>query len=719
MTRKQRAGTLALFILVLVLPGAALAGSSPANPVTIGVQAGYDQRYVPGRGIPISVVLESTRSVAGDLEVSSLAPDGSSLVRAIPVEVPSGGRKQFDLVVPGPGLPSPRVSIAVREGSETLASARVELIATGDQMLVGTLAEQPAPPAGARIEPTGHEIRPVVVPEAWLELGAGALQPLSYLIVDSEAGRALNDDQRQSILDWVVTGGRLLVTTRDAAAVDWLPESWLDAAGRTLPGGGQSRVAGLGRLLVVPNGAPADLGPAVAAMTPPPTASDNPNLQFGVPGVDFELLSALSSNSGNSIRLGWLVGFLIVYVVLAGPVNYFVLRKRGRKELAWVTVPLVALLFSGVAYGLARSARGGLAVQQASVVFATAEGSASQRLVTVSSGAGGRFRVGFDSRDAVSPWGAAGFQDFGGGAPARRRQVVRLTGSGSEAILETSPFSAGISQGSVPSSPGYLDGDLSWDGAALVGTVTNRTTMTLDVVVARPGGRQERVGELEAGASRDVRIEGSQEAVGPPIMGFPPMLPGSQGSKENLRRVLTGNAYTMLGAEHSFGTPMLVGFTDEYAPELRVDGSTRTPAGPAVIVSPIRVTVPEGAAGKLPASAGRMEIVSVDGGAVSRNQSLQLQDFREAVFAYQLPAGVDASQVKETTLTKGFGGPGFRTEVFDFAQNRWVAPLPGGNPTEEKLPAGAFSASGQAYLRITPQLEPYLELWAFNVAVSL
>jgi hypothetical protein len=39
-------------------------------------------------------------------------------------------------------------------------------------------------------------------------------------------------------------------------------------------------------------------------------------------------------------------GFLSVYVIVVGPVNYLILRKLKRRELAWVTIPALVILFS-------------------------------------------------------------------------------------------------------------------------------------------------------------------------------------------------------------------------------------------------------------------------------------------------------------------------------------------------------------------------------------
>lgn len=50
--------------------------------------------------------------------------------------------------------------------------------------------------------------------------------------------------------------------------------------------------------------------------------------------------------------------FLALYVFCLVPVNYFVLRAFDKRELAWVTVPLIAVAFSVASYIAARSIKG-------------------------------------------------------------------------------------------------------------------------------------------------------------------------------------------------------------------------------------------------------------------------------------------------------------------------------------------------------------------------
>src|SRR5205085_11858581 len=38
--------------------------------------------------------------------------------------------------------------------------------------------------------------------------------------------------------------------------------------------------------------------------------------------------------------------FLLLYIIFLVPVNYFLLKKKDRKELAWLTAPLIIAVFS-------------------------------------------------------------------------------------------------------------------------------------------------------------------------------------------------------------------------------------------------------------------------------------------------------------------------------------------------------------------------------------
>jgi hypothetical protein len=65
---------------------------------------------------------------------------------------------------------------------------------------------------------------------------------------------------------------------------------------------------------------------------------------------------------------------LLVYIVVVGPLNYLLLRQLGRREFAWLTTPLITLLFAVVFYAIGYQSKGGdVLVSRSTVVFASGQ----------------------------------------------------------------------------------------------------------------------------------------------------------------------------------------------------------------------------------------------------------------------------------------------------------------------------------------------------------
>jgi hypothetical protein len=72
---------------------------------------------------------------------------------------------------------------------------------------------------------------------------------------------------------------------------------------------------------------------------------------------------------------GTLMLFMLIYIVLIGPVNYQILKRRGQREMAWVTIPVLVLIFSGIAYATGFGLRGNAPIlNQMSIVTGQAGG---------------------------------------------------------------------------------------------------------------------------------------------------------------------------------------------------------------------------------------------------------------------------------------------------------------------------------------------------------
>lgn len=70
-----------------------------------------------------------------------------------------------------------------------------------------------------------------------------------------------------------------------------------------------------------------------------------------------------------------LIGFLLVYTIVVGPLNYWILKRRDQLERAWVTIPVLVLLFSGVTYFTGFQLRGNnTIINQISVAYSQSDG---------------------------------------------------------------------------------------------------------------------------------------------------------------------------------------------------------------------------------------------------------------------------------------------------------------------------------------------------------
>ncbi len=65
-------------------------------------------------------------------------------------------------------------------------------------------------------------------------------------------------------------------------------------------------------------------------------------------GFEAGLVVAASSGQEAAVpALPWLLGGILLFIVLVGPVNMLVLRAVGRPEWSWVTIPVLSVLFLG------------------------------------------------------------------------------------------------------------------------------------------------------------------------------------------------------------------------------------------------------------------------------------------------------------------------------------------------------------------------------------
>ncbi len=263
---------------------------------------------------------------------------------------------------------------------------------------------RPSSPAGARAEVVVAYTNTEGLPDSWK-----GFEGLDLLILDDFSTQAISPAQEAAILDWVSAGGRLLVTggedyQRLSASFlkDYLPLSITGS--EVLPALPELQRAFGGELNAAPAaivvGNPArgsihlsqDGRPLVCSCTvglgkvwlttfsftnQPVRGWDGAaELLSKILRTDRQYPAALvGAHASQVIANGLAVNagakppsfrvisiFLLAYIIFLIPVNYLVLKRLDRRELAWATTPCIVVVFSFAAYGLGFVLRGNATV---------------------------------------------------------------------------------------------------------------------------------------------------------------------------------------------------------------------------------------------------------------------------------------------------------------------------------------------------------------------
>jgi len=216
------------------------------------------------------------------------------------------------------------------------------------------------------------------------------------LLCSDVTENALSADAQQAIAAWVATGGHLLVAGGGVPArldapfyADLLPTH----NGKPLPGTETINTPGVGKAWTRQIGAgrvtQLAFDPDTVQLTDAGAAAKyfgklverNPRAPLTM-GNNGGLREAVSVNKLKPPNLTLIVLYLIVYLILLVPVNYFVLRKLDQRELAWLTTPAIVLIFTFGAYGIGYATKGNRLVFNLAGILETGAGQREGELIS-------------------------------------------------------------------------------------------------------------------------------------------------------------------------------------------------------------------------------------------------------------------------------------------------------------------------------------------------
>jgi hypothetical protein len=206
----------------------------------------------------------------------------------------------------------------------------------------------------------------------------------------------------------------------------------------------------------------------------------------------------------------WLSLLLGLYIVLVGPVNYFILRKQRRMQLAWVTIPALTLLFSAGAFSIGYLLRGNdVILNQIALIYPDGkDGAAVNNYLGLFSPSQQSYSLEVKTPGLLSTISNGDFNSWGGGMLTGNANVTFIQGAQPKikglAIDQWSfqSFSEEEHWGQF----GNLRGDLRLENEKIVGTIRNETHIPLTDSFLISGPYFVRLGDLAAGAEKQVEL---------------------------------------------------------------------------------------------------------------------------------------------------------------------------------------------------------------------
>ena len=413
MSRRQAGQFFIIAIALVVLSWPPVAGQGNFRDVIeMSVDVGFDSFFRPGVWTPVTVKLKNNgESVVGRLVIrpeTSGTVVGNAFSTAI--DLPSGSEKSALLNIKARSFPDKlRVELIDSDGL-VRAAQDAGLIDLGpqDQLYAVVTGPNTAPPGLTGVHIGGFEAEQANWSVNDIPDYADALAALDMMMLINFDGDSLSSGQRTAIRQWVESGGHLIVCggptalISTAALAELLPVVPQDSRAldslHALAAFSGDRQAGLDQRAIIATGALHDEAQVLAAQGDIPLLARRP---LGAGLVDYlaadptlEPLASWDKLSDLWLKLlatrapqpSWRNGFtqpawgaeavanlpgvdllpplqtlclfLFSYIVLIGPLNYFILSRLRRNGWGWFTIPLVIVCFAAIAWTVGFNLRG-------------------------------------------------------------------------------------------------------------------------------------------------------------------------------------------------------------------------------------------------------------------------------------------------------------------------------------------------------------------------
>jgi hypothetical protein len=409
---------LLLVLAIQLLPASAMAQQQVG--INLAIQAGFAGAYRAGEWFPVVVDITNDGADARGVLEWQLPGQRNEQVFRYPVDVPRGAQKRVVLSAFSRGFARSGEVRFIDTSTVVLAEGTVTLEPIdADQFVIGVISSDPtllnSLASLTLIGANGTMVRHLQLSD--LPEQALALRSLNVLFIHDANTSALTARQQEAIRLWVAIGGQLILSgglatqTNIGGVADILPAeigasvtegdlgALLQLGTQPLPSGATRaplnelrprtgaidtsnggalifrQAYGVGRVSVAAFDFAILRGwqdePSVWANVIEPIALFSPGIGSRTNQISL-LQTALQLPGLGLPPVGALALFLLGYILVIGPLNYFILRRLRRLEWAWLSVPVIVTLFAGGLYLVGFGVRGNQSqVSQVTIVQAT------------------------------------------------------------------------------------------------------------------------------------------------------------------------------------------------------------------------------------------------------------------------------------------------------------------------------------------------------------
>lgn len=404
---------LVIIAIVSELPLSAEAQSITVDDsIKVDMKIGFDKFYKLGYSTPFRFEVENNyRDINGELQVEIPREHDSVTVYAINVSLPNNSTKKFVMNIPM-NMFLTKLKVNITDGKETVFTKdfRIDPGSNMETYSIGILSDDfdsvrymnkiTMPNAG------NFSTKTVKLDEENFPQSAEELRSFNIVVINNYDTSKLNNEQYEAMKNWVLGGGTLILGTGpyynktlavfkddfingEIGEVQMLQTSSL----YEIAGGNTSEETSVMNISVLDMSIEDSLTVAEENGRPLVQKLEKGKGSVGIAAFDFGLepLSAWVGNSAfadnlmvklissvyfrdmnqkgmpydnlylidNAIRnipelplpkTSYMLVIYIAYILISAPISYLVLKKLDRRELMWVTIPVLSIVFSAVIY---------------------------------------------------------------------------------------------------------------------------------------------------------------------------------------------------------------------------------------------------------------------------------------------------------------------------------------------------------------------------------